>query len=534
MSSRLFAKLVSTLAVPLFCLGGLYTKTTAKPLPKTAPQQEARVPAPAFPNDLQWLNTDKPITLASLQGKVVLLDFWTYCCINCIHTIPDLKKLEAKFPNELVVIGVHSAKFENEKEAQNIRQAILRYEIEHPVVNDRDFQFWRAYGVQSWPTLVLIDPAGKAVGMAAGEGHYDVLEQKIGELAKEFQGKMSLQPIKWALEKYKRAPSILSFPGKVVGDEKSGRLFFTDSNHNRIFITSLDGAIQEVIGSGKIGLKDGDYETAQLFRPQGICYDPTKDLLYVTDTNNHALRKVNLKTKRVTTVVGNGRKGGYPPTGGMGNAGLLASPWDVVMLKDRLYIANAGTHQLWQVQPETRMAQPFAGTGGENILDGARNQALLAQPSGITTNGTNLFFADSEVSAVRYVDIAKGVVNTLIGQGLFEFGDIDGTNPKARLQHPLGVAYHDNFIYVADTYNHKIKRIDVKTKVVETYIGAGKRGNKDGNFQEAEFNEPNGMAFVGNKLYITDTNNHSIRVVDLKKQTVTTLKLSGLEKVPTL
>ncbi len=534
MSSRLGFKFLCGLALSFVGAGVPLAKVVAMPLPKIAPKQENRVPAPPFPEGLQWLNTDKPLTLEALKGKVVLLDFWTYCCINCIHTIPDLKKLEAKFPNELVVIGVHSAKFENEKEAQNIRQAILRYEIEHPVANDKDFQFWRGYGVNSWPTLVLIDPAGRAVGMASGEGHYDVLEQKIGELANEFKGKMNLQPMKWALEKYKRAPSILAFPGKITGDEKGGRLFFSDSNHNRIFITSLDGAVQEVIGSGKTGLKDGDYETAQFFRPQGVCYDPAKDVLYVTDTNNHALRKVNLKTKRVTTVVGNGRKGGYPPLGGMGAAGLLASPWDVTLLKDSLYVANAGTHQIWQVQPETRVAKPFAGTGGENILDGARGEALLAQPSGIATNGTNLFFADSEVSAVRSVDMSKGAVNTLIGQGLFEFGDIDGMNPKARLQHPIGVAYRDNFVYVADTYNHKIKRVDIRTKAVETYIGTGKPGFKDGNFLQAQFNEPNGMAFVGGKLYITDTNNNSIRVVDLKKEMVTTLKLSGLEKVPAL
>jgi len=472
--------------------------------------------------------------LADLKGKVVVLDFWTYCCINCIHTIPDLKKLEAKYPNELVVIGVHSAKFENEKEAQNIRQAILRYEIEHPVANDKDFAFWRSYGVNSWPTLVLIDPAGRAVGMAAGEGHYDVLDNRIAGLINDFKGGLNSTPIKWALEKYKRAPSILSFPGKVTGDAKSERLFFSDSNHNRIFITSLDGKVQEVIGSGKSGLKDGDFETAQFFRPQGVSYDAANDLLYIADTSNHALRKVNLKTKKVTTLVGNGRKGGYPPTGGVGSTALLASPWDVLTLKDKIYVANAGTHQLWQITPESRRAMPFAGTGAEDIRDGARLEALLAQPSGLATNGTDLFFVDSEVSAVRTVDMARGKVNTFIGMGLFEFGDIDGTNPKARLQHPIGVAYHGNYVYVAHTYNHKIKRVDVKTKTVETFLGTGKRGYTDGSFEQAEFNEPNGLAFVGEKLYIADTNNSVIRVVDLKTQKVSTLKLTGLEKVPAL
>lgn len=532
---RVIGVLSFFVAIGILMMGCRANLVLAEPAaqPKLAKVKQ-EVDAPAFPVGLQWLNTAKPLTLADLRGKVVLLDFWTYCCINCIHTIPDLKKLEAKYANELVVIGVHSAKFENEKEATNIREAILRYEIEHPVANDKDFLFWRSYGVQAWPTLVLIDPDGKLIGAASGEGHYEVLDARIGELVKDFGAKNRLNrtPMKWELEKGKRAPSILSYPGKITADAKSKRLFFSDSNHNRIIITSLEGKIQEVIGDGKIGLKDGDFTNARFFRPQGLCYDPETDRLYVADTNNHAIRRIDLKAQKVTTIVGNGKKGGYPPRGGTGKNATPASPWDVLLMKNYLYVANAGTHQLWRIDLKTMSATPYAGTGGENIVDGFRSEALLAQPSGLATNGTSLFFADSEVSAVRALELQRGQLTTLIGQGLFEFGDIDGKYPQARLQHPIGVAYHDDYVYVADTYNHKIKRVDPKKRTLETFIGTGKRGTDDGAAKQASLNEPNGMVFVGEKLYIADTNNHAIRVFDLKTQKLSTLKLTGLEKVP--
>ncbi|MCS6775508.1 MAG: thioredoxin-like domain-containing protein [Chthonomonadaceae bacterium] len=490
--------------------------------------------APDFPATLEWLNTDRPLSLKDLRGKVVLLDFWTYCCINCIHIIPDLKRLEARYPNELVVIGVHSAKFQNEKDVENIRNAILRYEIEHPVINDKDFLVWNAYGAQAWPTLVLIDPAGKYVGYVSGEGHYELLDRTINRLIQEFGDRKLLnrKPMKFVLEKEGRPKSVLSYPGKIVADEASERLFFTDSNHNRVIVTSLNGAVQTVIGDGNIGLKDGSFATARFFRPQGLTYDAKQDLLYVADTENHAVRRVDLKAGTVTTLAGNGKQAMYPPVGGVGRQVALSSPWDLVLIGNTLYVAMAGTHQLWAIDVTTGKAAPYAGTGAENIVDGPLNRALLAQPSGIATDGRVLFFADSEVSAVRTADLSRsGEVKTLIGQGLFEFGDIDGAYPQARLQHPIGVAYHQGYVYVADTYNHKIKRVDPKTRVVQTVIGTGKRGMNDGKGKQASLNEPNGLVFAKGRWFIADTNNHLIRVYDPEKDEVTTLRLTGIEKL---
>ena len=521
---------VATIALLALMFFGIRTESAAA---SAFVQQKPRMAAPDFPATLEWLNTDKPLSLKDLRGKVVLLDFWTYCCINCIHVIPDLKKLEAKYPNELVVIGVHSAKFVNEKDSDNIREAILRYEIEHPVINDKDMIVWNTYGVTSWPSLVLIDPDGKAVGGVSGEGHFALLDGAIAQVIKEFGTKVNRKPMKFALEKENKPKSVLSYPGKIAADPKTNRLFFTDSNHNRVIISTLTGTIQEVIGDGEIGLKDGDYDTARFFRPQGLAFDPVRNALYVTDTENHAIRKIDLAAKTVTTLAGNGTQARiYPPRGGLGVDTELSSPWDVLLVGNSLYIAMAGSHQIWEMDLRTLQVVPYAGSGRENIVDGELKEAALAQPSGLATDGKKLYFADSEVSAVRTADLTPaGSVQTLIGQGLFEFGDKDGTYPTARLQHPIGVAYDDGYVYVADTYNHKIKRIKPATKEVETFIGSGRRGMVDGPAKQASLSEPNGLVFVGEKIYIADTNNHLIRVYDMVTGTLSTLKFIGMEKL---
>jgi len=490
--------------------------------------------APEFPESLEWLNTGRSLTLSELRGKIVLLDFWTYCCINCMHIIPDLKRLETKYAKELVVIGVHSAKFENEKQTDNIREAIKRYEIEHPVVNDKDFLVWRSYGARAWPTLILINPQGRVIGGHSGEGIYDLFDEVIRETVKHFDAKAQIdrKPISFQLEKDKQPQSLLSYPGKIVANEKSKRLFFTDSNHNRVVVASQSGEILDVIGEGNIGLKDGSFETALFYRPQGLFFDSTNDVVYVADTENHAIRKIDLKARTVTTLAGTGKQARQHNKEGKGVEVGLNSPWDLLSISNKLYIAMAGPHQIWTLDMKTLEAKVYAGSAKENITDAALKDSALAQPSGITTDGKKLYFADSEVSAVRTADLdPKGRVETLIGEGLFEFGDVDGKHPHARLQHPLGVAYYDGLVYVADTYNHKIKKLDPKTKELTSFIGTGKRGTADGPASSASLNEPSGLPFADAKMYIADANNHLIRIYDMKSGLVSTMEWKGLEKL---
>ena len=489
--------------------------------PTAMPYQQT-VRAPDFTGAVGWLNVKQPLSLDDLKGKIVLVDFWTYCCINCMHVIPELKKLEARYPKELVVIGVHSAKFQNEKETENIRNAVLRYEIKHPVVNDADFAIWRAYDVHAWPTLVLIDPEGFVAGTVSGEGHYEMLDRSIGKLAADFRakGKLNEQPVAALDSKFRIQDSKtpLLFPGKVIADGKARRLFIADSNHNRILVTTPSGKVQTIIGSGAEGLKDGGFADAEFNHPQGMAV--RGGTLWVADTGNHALREVDLAAATVKTLAGTGRQAGQ------GRKTDLNSPWDLALAGEKIFIAMAGSHQIWTYDLKSGRAEPFAGSGREDIRDGPGPEASLAQPSGLAIDGKRLYVADSEVSAVRSVSLETGGVETLIGKGLFDFGDKNGPFEEARLQHPLGVAWHDGKIYVADSYNHRIKILDLKKKKITAFLGTGKAGRKDGT--NASFNEPGGLSVADGKLYIADTNNHLIRVADLKTGRVRTLKLTGL------
>ena len=488
---------------------------------------QERIRAPELNGGRSWLNTDKPLSLAKLKGKVVLLDFWTYGCINCMHIIPDLKKLEKKYGDELVVIGVHSAKFENEKETENIRRIILRYEIEHPIVNDADFAIWRAYAIDAWPTRVLIDPAGYVIGHLSGEGSYEVFDRAIGASVAEFRkrGELNEEPLKFVLERAKVGDLPLAFPGKILADATSDRLFIADSDHNRIVIAKLDGTLIETIGTGTHGAADGTFDRATFFRPQGMALDG--DTLYVADTENHLIRAVDLKSKTVKTIAGTGEQS--RAYGKVGPARLIAlnSPWDLQLVGRTLYIAMAGPHQIWKLDLDKNEVSTFAGSGREARADGTLLEAAFAQPSGLSSDGKTLYVSDAEANIIRAIDLANGEVRTLVGGNLFDFGDEDGSGNGVRLQHPLGLARWNGELLIADTYNHKIKLLDPAERRVKSFAGTRKPGQTDG--AKPTFYEPGGLSVAGDKLYVADTNNHAIRVVDLKTKETKTLPIKGLQ-----
>ncbi len=499
-------------------------------------RERGRVRAPELEGGRGWLNTEKPLSIAGLRGKVVLLDFWTYGCVNCMHVIPDLKRLEEKYPTELVVIGVHSAKFENEKETENIRRIVLRYGLEHPVVNDADFRIWNSYAVRAWPTQVLIDTAGYVVGQVAGEGHYNVLDGAIGELIADAKkrGTLDTRPLKFALERAKTGDLPLAFPGKVLADEKGDRLFVADSNHNRVVVTKLDGTLLYTIGSGARGRRDGAFQDASFDNPQGLALDPSDNsTLYVADTRNHLLRRVDLKGRTVETAAGTGAQSrDYALRGGPALTTPLSSPWDLALAGRTLYVAMAGPHQIWKLDLETRQVSLYAGTGREARSDGKRlgefqdpEAATFAQPSGLAVGESTLYVADSESNIVRA--IANEEVRTLAGGDLFEFGDRDGEGDSVRFQHPLGLALVGGRLFVADTYNHKLKVLDPRNGRASTFAGTGKAGQTDG--ARPEFYEPGGISVARGKLYVADTNNHAVRVVDLATKQTKTLVISGLK-----
>jgi len=483
-----------------------------------------KIHAPDFPAGLSWLNTSHPIALQELRGKIVLLDFWTYCCINCLHVIPDLKYLENKYADKpLVVIGVHSAKFTNEKDAANVQQAVWRYEVEHPVVVDSDFTVWQSYSVRAWPTLVMIDPDGYLLGIFSGEGNREIVENYIETTLDIFsaEGKLNPSPLLLQRDKMTLTESYLNYPGKVAAHQESHRLAVADSNHHRIVILNPSGKVVDVIGSGVPGLDDADFETSRFFHPQGLAWHD--DDLIVCDTDNHSIRRIDFGSRSVTTLAGTGEQSRSGQKGGSGSKTTLNSPWDIFIVNNTGYLAMAGPHQIWTIDLKTNRVEPFAGSGHEARRDGDLSSAAFAQPSGITGTKDRLFIADSEISSIRQIDLRGEKVETLVGGDLFQFGDRDGAGDGARLQHPLGVLYHDGKVFVADTYNHKIKIVDPETRESKTYLGAGKPGQADG--AAPQFYEPSGLAVLGNELFIADTNNHLIRVVNLQTSEVRSLHI---------
>jgi DNA-binding beta-propeller fold protein YncE len=486
---------------------------------------------PSLDGGVGWLNSAGPIRLEELRGKVVLLDFWTYCCINCHHVLPDLARLEAKYPNELVVIGVHTAKFFAERDTENIRRKVREYGIKHPVVNDADQVIWSRFNVESWPTLVLIDPTGDVLGAVSGEGHYALLDKLIGQLVAKHRAKGDLNstPIRFFPEDEKPDNTPLLFPGKVTADLEGNRLFIADTAHNRIVITNLQGKSAKVVGSGIPGLVDGPPDKAAFHRPQGMCLAGQN--LYVADTENHAIRAIDLKTMHVATVAGNGQQSHRHAGNGPGKSTPLNSPWDVIPQpgSHALLIAMAGPHQIWRYDIDSEIVGVWAGTGAENIVDGTLTTAAFAQPSGLAIDkeGAHLYVADSEVSGIRSITLDKRNhrVETIVGVGLFGFGDVDGLGEEVRLQHCLGIAYGGGKLFIADSYNNKIKVCDPRSRTVETLVGARQPGQGD---NPARFYQPGGLSVAGSHLYVADTNNHAIRVVDLKEKTVRTLEIAGL------
>jgi thiol-disulfide isomerase/thioredoxin len=490
--------------------------------------------APELKPEFAWLNTDRPLTFSKeLKGQVVLLDFWTYCCINCMHVLPDLAFLEEKYAGEpFLVIGVHSAKFANEGSRRTIRAAIGRYEIQHPVIVDEEMALWSEYAVRSWPTLVLVGADGRVIGVVSGEGNRAALDEAIGMALAEAKAASIAAPgpLRFEREQSVRAASGLAFPGKVLADPASDRLYIADSNHNRVVVATLPDAsgrsrLVATVGDGRVGRDDGPAERATFHHPQGFAL--MGETLLVADTENHLIRAIHTERFEVRTLAGTGTQSFDRSGGKRGTSQGLNSPWDLAVEASTCYIAMAGPHQIWRLDLPMGLCRAWAGSGRENLVDGAVESAALAQPSGLALIGNHLYFADSEVSAVRRIDLAAERIETLVGRGLFDFGDVDGDLKRARLQHPLGVAAWGPQVLVADTYNHKIKVLDPEARTIRTLHGDGKPGADRG--EALALFEPGGLHAAGGDLYVADTNNHRVVRVALSSGAWSEVTIEGLE-----
>ena len=405
---------------------------------------------------------------------------------------------------------MESGKYHAERITSRIRDASIRLEAAHPVLNDRQFRTWRSYAVSAWPTLVVVNPAGYVIGVHAGEFTADMLvpfiETQI-ESARE-SGTLRTEPLHFEPDAPTIEPSMLKYPGKIVVEGK--RIAIADSGNHRVLVGKLadDGTsmkIELTVGSGTPGFSDG--REGQFHSPQGMAF--AADTLYVADEENHSIRAVDLNTGEIKTIAGTGKQ---MRTRADSQAGAMSSPWDVALVGDTLFVAMAGVHQIWALDTKTGRSRVHSGTGGEDIRDGAHRDALLAQPMGITAVGDRLYFADSESSAIRWADTSpEGSVGTIVGTGLFDFGDVDGKGDDVRLQHPQGVAVFGNDLLVADSYNDCIKIVNPESRTSAVWLG--------------ELHEPEGIACTPRQAYIADTNAHRIVVADLATKSVADLRI---------
>ncbi len=477
-----------------------------------------RVRAPELVGRGGWLNTGgRELTLVGLRGKIVLLDFWTFCCINCLHVLDELREVEADYADVLVTVGVHSPKFVHEADHAAVLAAVERYGVHHPVLDDPDLVTWQAYAVRAWPTLVVVDPEGYVVAQMSGEGHGHGLRSLLEELIAEHEVKGTLHRGAGPYVAPQPRPSTLRFPAKAV--RLPGETFLVaDAGHHQLVevAADLETAIRRV-GTGHPGLVDGDANAASFNEPNGLCLLPPEVASWcgydvvVADTVNHALRGVRLRDGAVTTVAGIGRQWmhGDPQPMSADPAVAMSSPWDVVWLPgwDEVAVAMAGVHQIWSFDPVTPSLSVRVGTTNEGLRDGAPDEAWLAQPSGLAVerggDGARLWFVDSETSSLR--QLAHGAVTTRVGTGLFEFGHVDGPVESALLQHPLGVTVlPDQSIAVSDTYNGALRRLDPRTAEVTT-LATG-------------LSEPSGAVVDGDTLVVVESAAHRLVRVRLPEE----------------
>lgn len=426
-----------------------------------------------------WLNTHGPLHLGDLRGRWLLLDFWTFCCINCLHVLDELHPLEEAHREDLVVVGVHSPKFVHEADPVALVQAVERYGVSHPVLDDPELLTWQAYAARAWPTLVLVDPEGYVVAQYAGEGHAHAIEAMITELSPSYAARGTLQPG----DSPYRAPATestdLRFPAKAVRLPDNS-LLVADAGHDQLVQLAPDAV---TVRRRIPGFRE----------PNGLCLVPPEVAsqvgydVVVADTAAHRLAGVRLSDGEVCEL-----------------AAGLNSPWDVAWWQGRVWIAMAGNHTLATFDPRTDALEQVAGTANEGLLDGPLAEAWFAQPSGLAPHGDRLWLADAETSALRFVE--DGTVTTVVGEGLFDFGFHDGLRAEARMQHPLGVAVHEGAVLVADTYNGAVRRYDVVTGELTT-VASG-------------LAEPSGLVSTNDAVLVVESAAHRLTPLTMVSQRV--------------
>lgn len=466
-----------------------------------------------FPSGAPWYNVSRPLTWADLHGRAVLLDFFTPGCINCIHMLPVERALKRRFGERLVIVAVDSPKFSASATTQGLTAFITRYNVQDPVLLDAATKLWDAYGVPAWPTFVLVGPDGKVRGQYIGEQTVDDLAGPIRAALAQAPPAKGLKPLPMLV--MAGAGGALDAPGGLA--VAGATVAIADTAHNRIVLADRGGKVTAVVGNGCAGAADGGYAQARFARPHGLTFHAGK--LYVADTDSQRIRVIDPATKTVTTLAGSGQRRFIANGSFEAASAAFNSPWDVAWTGGRLYVAMAGDHDVWRYDPASGHIGPWAGSGREGLADGDLGDAEFAQTSALAAHAGTLYTADPESSSIRAIDLAGGRVSTLVGRGLFQFGFRDGPAGKALLQHAEGLTWMNGSLYIADTFNNALRRLDLKSDEITTVA--------------KHLAQPQAVAaLTSDTLLVAESNGDRVVAVHLPDGKVTPWPLRGL-KAPT-
>ncbi|MGE8226587.1 MAG: hypothetical protein ACN6RK_12465 [Stenotrophomonas sp.] len=407
-----------------------------------------------LPTSAIWLNA-APATLQDMRGRPLVLAFVNGASVWCMQRVAEVMRWQARNPGRVQLLVVQVPRFEFEREPQHALKLLRRQGVNAPIVLDAQWDAWRKFDVQSWPTLLMLDAYGqereRLVG-AAGD-----LERALGSLS---EGVMRpLDDDGDSIRELNAEPRLpLLFPAGLVAT--ADRLYVADTGHHRVLECTHEGRVLRQFGLGSADLINGGVGEAAFNRPQGLAL--VREILYVADTGNHALRSINLISGQVDTLCGNGRAGDP-------RAGVLAQPWDsplnypaaVAVADNQVHIAMAGDNHIWSYDLGTRELRWRAGAGAVEVRDGSGHLAAFAQPSSLVAVQQTLYVCDALGSAIRSVQLRGDLVQTLVGQGPWESGNVDGPRQRACLQYPLALAMGPDspLLWIADAGNGSLRSL---------------------------------------------------------------------------
>ena len=460
------------------------------------------VPAPEFPPGLEWLNTTGPLRMSQLLGRVSALAFVNAGSAWCTQTLVDLGHLRNRYPDRLNVVAINVPRFDHEREPRRAGKRLGRHRFQFPIAHDADWTLWQHCGIEAWPTVVLVDVEGRMRERFVGDGQLREIDAAVSRLLGEATPR-SLNAERIEMRRGGEPMLPLRFPSGLA---LSGNyLYVADSGHHRVLECDLSGRVLRQFGSGGSGFIDGPMELAAFNRPQGLCIE--RDTLYIADTGNHAVRRVQLRGGDISTVVGAGRSG-TPKEGLVADPRMVAldQPRAVSLSAGNLYIATAGDNRVWRFDLGTPGIALVAGSGRLAVVDGKAETVSFAEPTSLASVQQAIYICDAAGSAIRLANARTGQVSTVLGQDAWTHGNTDGARADARMQQPQAIALDPAapVLWIADSGNDRLRSLR---------LGGGELTTVE---LPQRLHAPGGLVVADGVVWIADTDAHAVLRYDTR------------------